>query len=360
VLKRSIAIAVLGGLIALPACTSNQAAVEPPITVANVGAQSQLQFQVGTANLNGTTGLNTVVTFRQPNGLSALLDDTPVITLPYTNTGATGASIDAGKNTISGVPQPANGVAVPSSTFGTAIGAFAYGLLSVNSSTTGANSSAFYPAANTMPYYVPAAGATVARRAFYVGPGNPFVTSLPLTDTNYVGAPSGFTTFYAPTPTTGSYSLSVGLAGAAPAIPTFTATTTLSSTAVLGLISKPVYTSTGAAGGGTVTFTVPAGVTETAVFINDRTAGTWFTLFTKGTGAQSLTLAAGSIPSGDVVRIIAIGFDYPAMEAVPFGSAPPQAPVINNSGSACSFSGTTSTCPGQADLTESAETNTTQ
>jgi hypothetical protein len=51
--------------------------------------------------------------------------------------------------------------------------------------------------------------------------------------------------------------------------------------------------------------------------------------------------------------LVAVSFDYPAMEAVPVGAGPPQAPVINNSGTACTFSGTTSTCPGQADVTVS-------
>ncbi len=337
---------------------------------------SQLQFQVGTANLNGTLGLNTVVTFRAPTGLSPLLDDTPVITLPFTNTAAVAPNTDAGTNMISGpAVQPPNGVAATPTTFSVSVGAFAYGFLGVNSSTTGANNSLFYgPHSNSAqfgsPYYTPAAGATVARRPFYIGPGNPFLPTLPTTGTNYVGAPSGFTTFYM-APTTGTYSLSVGLNNATSPIPTYTSTTAMTSIALLGKMGTPAYVSDGA-GGGTVTVTIPPGVTETGIFITDRSVvaslagggpasnNPYFTLFVKGTGVQTVTLAPGSIATGDVLRVIAVGFDYPAFEAAPIGGGPPQAPVINNTGTACSFSGLTSTCPGQADVTESAAAGATE
>ncbi len=351
---RTLAIAALGGLIVLPACTAGNSAFEPPRTIAPL-TSNKLQFQVGTANLNGTLGLNTVVTYRADTGLSALLDSTPVITLPFTNTGATGSNTDAGTNHISGSPQPANGVAAVPTTFGTAVGAFAYGFLGVNSATTGANNSLFYgPTSNPgqfgSPYYAPAAG-TVAQRPFYIGPGNPFLPTLPPTGTNYVGAPSGFTTFYM-APTTGTYSLSVGLSGTSTPVPTYTATTTMTTITPLGLMGTPVYVSDGA-GGGTVTVTIPPGVTETGIFITDRTQLTYYTLFIRGTGVQTATLPAGSIPATDTLRIIAVGFDYPAFEAAPIGANPPAAPLINNTGTPCTFNATNSTCTGQADLTES-------
>ncbi len=355
--KRALALAALGGLIALPACTSGNTAFEPPTTVANLNA-NQLQFQVGTANYSGTTYLNTVVTFRQANGLSALLDDTPVITLPFVNTGATGANVDAGTHVISGAAQPPNGAAATNDTFGTAVGAFSYGFLASNSATSGANNSTFYPAGNRSPYYSTA----FTPRAFYIGP--PF--SVNFKDGTYpstfLGFPSGFTTF-ALTPTTGAYSLAVSITGTSTTVPTYTANTTMNSTATLPAYPAPVYTTDGA-GGGTVALTVPAGVTETLVEIVDTTAGNYYSIEVKGTGPQTATLAdnlgpvaagvAGpSIPPGNGVRVIAVGFDYPALEAVPMSSSPPQAPVINNAGTACSFSGTTATCPGQADLTVS-------
>ncbi len=356
-LKRSLALVVaLGGLCTLPACTSGQAAA-PPYTPADVAGQSRLQFQVGTANLNGTPALNTVVTFRQPNGLSAVLADTPTITLPFTNTApASAAGVDSGTMTISGRTQvPSANPAPPPTTFGTAVGAFAYGFLAVNSSQTGANNSVFYPSSNSMPYY----GAT--KRAYYVGPGNSFVPNFKdgSLGTTFNGYPSGFTTF-ALTPVAGAYSLSVAIPGNNVSVPPVTASTALTSTALLGLMPAPAYVTDGA-GGGTVSVTVPAGVSETLAFITDTTAGTYYTLVMRGTGPQTATLAANlgtvvggvtgpSIPVGDTVRIIAVGFDYPAIEAVPVGASPAQSPVINNSGTACS--GTT--CPGQADVTVSA------
>jgi hypothetical protein len=374
VYKRTLALAALGGLIILPACTSGQSAFQPPTTVANVGSQSKLQFQVGTANYNGTPALNTVVTYRQTNGLSALLDSTPVINLPFTNTGAPAGNVDAGTTTITGSAQPPNGATAANTTFGTTVGAFAYGFLASNSSTTGANNSTFYPTANRSPYYGAAIGQTA--RPFYFGPGNSYVSnfkdgSFPST---FFGYPTGFTTFGL-TPVAGTYSLSVGLQGASTTVPTFTATTTLASLAMLGNFPTPTYTSDGV-GGGTVTLNVPAGVTETLVEIADTTTGNYYSLVVRGTGPQTATLApnlgviTGGVagPSinppqpatattpavpGDGVRVIAVGFDYPALEAAPIGANPAQAPVINNSGAACTFSGTTSTCPGQADLTVS-------
>ena len=110
-LKRILALAVLGGLAALPACTSNQAAVEPHFTPVNTST-SELQFQVGTATYGANQFLNTVVTFRQPNGLSALLADTPSISLPFTNTAPAAVAFnDSGKPQITGTPETLNGVA---------------------------------------------------------------------------------------------------------------------------------------------------------------------------------------------------------------------------------------------------------
>jgi hypothetical protein len=389
VYTRYLALALLGGLLALPACTSGQSAVEPTITTANL-TQNELQFQVGTANLNGTPGLNTVTTFRGPQGFSAVLVSTPTITLPFTNTAPVAvAGIDSGTNSISATPQQLAGAVLTSAnvtTFGQPVGAFSYGLDASNSTQLGANNSAFYSAAltpasglggtgnasgaNTLPYY--STSAALPRRAFYVGP--PFIPNFKdgTLGTGYSGAPSGFTTFEL-TPVAGTYTLNVVLPALSQAAPTFTATTALGSTVLLAPMPTPVYTSDHA-GGGTVTLTVPPGIRETMISIQDVTAGTFYTLVVQGSGPQTVVLppnlgtitggvAAPSIKpgsagppvvAGDAVRVIAVGFDYPAMEAVGFGSGPfPQAPVLNNGGAACTFSGTSSTCSGQADLTMS-------
>jgi hypothetical protein len=398
VLKRIIAVAVLGGLVALPACSSNQSAVEPSKTIANTSA-NELQFQVGTANYAGTTFLNTVVTYRQPNGLSALLEDTPAISLPFTNTApaTVGAALyaadDNGKPQITGSQPVNNGFPqTDPRTFPQSVGAFAYGFLASNATTTGANNSTFYPSATgsqeaiRMPIYGAAAGQT--QRAFYVGPPfapNFFDGSL---GTTFNGYPSGFTPF-ALTPTVGTYSLTVGLANASTPIPNVVSTTTLASLAPLAVMPTPVYTSDGV-GGGSFTFTVPAGIKETAIFIRDLAPSGatifYYTLVTHTTGLQTIVLppnigppangpsavpggtgfatlvptipavvgppAVPAVP-GDNVSFVAIGFDYSAMEAVPIGANPPQAPVINNGTTACSGPGLSNTCPGQADITVS-------
>ena len=365
--KRTLVFAVLGGLIVLPACTAGNSAFEPPRTIAPL-ASNQLQFQVGTANYNGTLALNTVVSFRQPNGLSALLDDTPTITLPFTNTApASLAGNDSGTNTISGSPQPPNGVAAAPSTFGTAVGAFAYGFLAANSATNGANTTAFYPTTNRSPYYGAAMTPPQTARSFYIGP--PFVPNFKdgtfpggcsATTCAFIGYPSGFTTFGL-TPTTGAYALGVTLTGTSTTVPNYTSTTTMTSIVPLPVFPAPAYASDHA-GGGTITFVSPAGTRETLIEIVDTTAGNSYSIVVQGAGPHTATLPANlgvvqggvtgpSIPVGNGVRVIAVGFDYPAMEAVPSTPNPPQAPVINNAGTACTFSGTSSSCPGQADLT---------
>lgn len=340
-IKRSLALVALAGLSALPACTAGQAAA-PPYTPANVGAQYKLQFAVGTANLNGTPALNTVVTLRSSTGTS-ILASTPQITLPFTNTApASAAGNDSGTTFISGATQVPSGQTAPPTTFGTAVGAFAYGFLASNSNQTGANNSIFYPTTNRMPYYA------ATRRAYYVGPGNAFVPNFKdgSLGTTFNGYPSGFTTF-ALTPQTGAYALNVAIPGNNVSVPSLTATASLTSTALLGLMPTPVYTSDGA-GGGTVAVTVPPGIFETLVFINDvdsatasMPSGNFYTLVIRGVGAQTATLPANlgiitggvagpSVPVGHHVRVIAVGFDYPAIEAVPIGLNPPQAPVISN------------------------------
>jgi hypothetical protein len=400
VLKRIIAVAVLGGLVALPACTSNQAAVEPSKSIQNLSA-NELQFQVGTANYAGTTFLNTVVSFRQPNGLSALLEDTPSIALPFTNTAPASvgtvlyAADDNAKPQITGTQPTNNGVvSTDPRTFPQSVGAFAYGFLAVNATTAGSASPTFYPSATgsqeaiRMPIYGAAAAPAQTQRAFYVGSPfapNFFDGSLGIT---FNGYPSGFTTF-ALTPTVGTYSLTVGLANASTPIPNFVSTTTLTSLAPLPVMPLPVYTSDGV-GGGSFTLTVPAGIKETAIFIRDLAPSGatifYYTLVTHTTGLQTIVLPpnigppangpaavpggtgfatlVATIPAvvgppavpavpGDNVSFVAIGFDYSAMEAVPIGANPPQAPVLNNGATACSSAGNTNTCPGQADLTVS-------
>jgi hypothetical protein len=351
--KRITFLAALGGLAGLSACTSGQSAVVPPSTSVNVAAVSKLQFAVGTANIAGTPGLNTVVTFRAGTGLSATLVNTPKITGPIgfvvpTDPNTTG-NTDSGTNIISGSPQVATGAASTVTTFGLQGGAFAYGFAPLNSDTTGSANFGAY----ALPFYV-ASTAANPPVSYVLGPGNAFVPNF--RDGTLLGFPgyaSGFTDFAA-TPVPGAYALSVNVPTSGTAIAPFTATATLASTALLPTFATPVFTSDGA-GGGSITLTVPTGCTEALVYVTDTPAGgsaQSYTLETTTVGTQTLTLpdAIGTITAGtagptltakDTIAVYAVGFDYPAIEAAPIGKNPPQTPKIVGAN-------------GQADITTSA------
>ena len=329
--------ALLGG------CTSGNTAVEPPISSVNPITTNKLQFAVGTSNFNGAVGLNTVVTFRQPNGLDGTLLNTPTITGPagFLNTGSTG--FDANTNTIAGSPQ-ANpvGSTAQASTFGTSGGAFAYGFQPDNSTTGGGVSFARY----ALPFF---GGSTTQQ---YIGgpPAYPNVRDGTF-PSGFTGYPMGFTNFVLK-PVTGTYTLSLAVptgfdSAGNPTSGTVTASSTLATLTPLPAFAAPTIVLDGA-GGGTVSANVPAGVTEAMIVVRDGTglcypgangAPAYFTFVTKTTGPQTFTLAdtlgptfgaqttVRTICSGDSYRVYAVGFNYDA-----FGAGPPgnrsQAPAI--------------------------------
>lgn len=184
-----LALAAVGSL--LTACSQGQSA-PPVVNTANLAA-NKLQFAVGTATIVTPAGtivtdaLNVVSTFRQPNGLSAVLLDTPTVSGPWTlpspapglgdgldpystlqdlNVAGTqfGPSLlDYTSHAISGTPQTVRlgtptcdatgappggfttcptGVSPNTTTFGQAGGAFGMGIQPANSTT------------NTTPYSV--------------------------------------------------------------------------------------------------------------------------------------------------------------------------------------------------------------
>jgi hypothetical protein len=346
-------LAAMGGLGMLPACTSGQSAVVPPSTSVNVTAISKLQFAVGTANIAGTPGLNTVVTFRQTDGLSGTLLNTPRIVGPHgfvvpadpnnpTNT-------DVGANVINGSPQVASGAASTSTTFGLSGGAFAYGFAPLNSDVTGTpNFGAF-----ALPFYAAAS----AQQSYILGPGNAFVPNFrDGTIPGFPGYASGFTDF-ASAPVAGTYTLTVTVPTSGQVIAPFTAAATLKSTALLGAFATPIFASD-TTGGGAVTVTVPAGCREALIYVVDTTAGLSYTFETTAPGTQTITIpddigpilsgvAGPTLAAGDAVSVFAAGFDYPAIEASPIGKNPPQTPKITGAN-------------GQADITTSAAASGTQ
>jgi len=335
----------------------NNGGAVPTTTQANLGGD-KVQLAVGTAyNAADTSiGLNVVTTFRQPNGFSATLANTPSITgpagfaVPGTFSGAYGSgNVDAGTATISSSPQVNLSATPVNSTLGTFTGAFSYGLAPLNSDQQGAegyfpgnpnatpangfSGNPVYDPNGNLPFWEQPLGAAPASQAlFLVGPpAVPFFNNGTFPG-GFAGYSPGFTAFEI-APVAGTYTETVKVTPSNAAAQSFTATANLASTAVL---SAPVVAVTSTAGGGLAgTVTVGAGATETLVFIRDTSARTFYTVEVTGTGAQTWTLPATlgacngascennaatqapSLAAGAKYTVQAVSFDYPALEAGP-------------------------------------------
>jgi hypothetical protein len=356
-----IAAVIVGTL--LTGCSANGTASPPTSVITNLNNTTVLQFAVGTANIGqtGTVGLNTVSTFRQVNGLSATLVNSPTITGPATFVvPASAPSGDAGTNHISSAPQNINpGVPNPVVTFGQAGGVFSYGIAPENEGVTGGAIYTRY----TQPFFSGSGSSSVNLNYGGGPPAYPFFK-----DGTYPAAFSGYSQgfdMFNATPVAGAYTLTDTVATGNAGTFTFTATSTLSNLTPLPALATPTFVKDSAGGGsGVVTVPVDARVVETMVYFNNTTTGTFFAVGPiKGTGAQNYTLpdflgpcsgAAGSgcqnnaatqsqtIATGNKFRIYAVTYDYPMFEAGPPGNTT-QAPTING-GAATS---------NQADLTSS-------
>jgi len=317
----------------LVACSSNGTSVTPGGSPTNLAQNAKLQFAVGTANVafDGAIGLNTVATFRQPNGASATLVNTPTITGPagFVVPG-TAPAADAGTNHISASPQNPNVTQTPTpTTFSNTGGVFSYGFGPFNNSA----SEALYPG-NPPLYPQPFYSANGGMEFIGGPPAYPFFNDGTY-PAGFQGYSQGFNAFEA-TPVAGAYTLSVNVPIANAASQTFSASATLTNTVVLPTLPTPAFTPDGA-GGGTATLTVPPDprVVETLVYVADTTKGTYYTLGpSHATGAVTLTLpdnlgpcrgsgcqsganAKPSISSGDSYQVYAASYDYPAFEASP-------------------------------------------
>lgn len=314
------AVAAVALLTALAGCTSGQSGVEPAFQSVNLNA-NKLQFAVGVATFaNGTTGLNVVPTFRQPNGLSATLLNTPLLAGPFVVPAVAAAGADAGTGMISGSPQVQPGQTPASTTFGQAGGIFSSGFAPENSTTAGSASFNIY----ATPFYTVKGGPVSA--TLYRGgpPAYPQVRNGQF-PAAFVGFPQGFTSFIV-SPGVGTYSLSVGIQDGNGATTTIAAPpATLSSAAGLPASAAPTATKDGS-GGLTVSFTAPAGTTESLVDIVDRSANAYYTVLTTGAGPQSAVLPANlgpfsggqptaSIAAGDAFSIRIVNLDYPGFES---------------------------------------------
>jgi hypothetical protein len=310
------------------------------VSHANLGAD-KLQMSVGTANVgfDGTVGLNVVTTFRQPNGLSAVLLDAPTVTGPNGFVVTENApSLDAGTNHISGSVQVSTMATPPPNTFGFVGGAFKYGIAPYNSDNTG-NPYPNGPALYLEPFYsgdpVPIAGGPPAYPFFNNGT---FISG-------FVGYSQGFNAFETPV-VTGSYGISVIVPLANNASKTFTASANLNSLSPLPGVGLPGFAQDGS-GGGTLSVTVPADprIVETMIYAIDTAPGNnsnnaplYFTVGPlSGTGTLSGPLpdtlgpcsgnncqngagASVTFQNGDPFIVYAITYDYPAFEASPPGS----------------------------------------
>jgi hypothetical protein len=362
---RAVAGAAVVGLLST-ACTSGQIGVEPPTTSVNVAATTVLQFAVGTANFAGQgVYLNTLVTYRQPNGLSAVLLDTPQIQGPAGFVVPAGSppagNVDAGKSTITGTAPVQPGTAATPSTFGTGGGAFAYGFVPANAATTGvplypgyaggrAEASALGTITDIYPQPMYAAS-TLQLPYLLAPPATPEIHNGTFPP-GFLGYPSGFTSFAA-TPVAGTYTATVTVPGNSPGaspIAVKTASATLTSTAGLPPAAAPGIVKLAGGGASFAVGARPAGTTHEILYVVDIASDgtlTFYSVDATAGGTFTLTTAQGPVgpggvrsapfASGDAVVAYVVAADYDILGLAPPGNTQ-QAPAL----------------PAQADITASA------
>jgi hypothetical protein len=376
-------VAALIGLGIVAGCTSGNGALEPGFTSANLNA-NKLQLAVGVATYqDGTTGLNTVTTFRQPDGLVGTLLNTPTLTGPFTvpagvpgtrsaattttfGTAICAANVDAGTNHITGSPQVTtlSSTAV-CTTLGQAGGVTSYGIAPTNSTTASAPAFLLYGDfldgsdgaiygnpfySNGTDYIGDGAGdentATGSGYAALRGgpPSYPNVRNGTY-PTGFLGYTFGYTTFHL-TPVAGAYNLTLNIQAGDTANSSISApTATLSSTVGLpAYTAAPTFAEDGT-GGGTASCTSPAGVTETVVELFDEKTDAYYTKVVSGGGLVSagFTDALGPAPApktaatlntGDAYEVVCIGADYPLYEAGPPNNLSQTPTIVGASGQA--------------------------
>jgi hypothetical protein len=303
-------------------CSSGQSSAEPGTTSVNV-TNFKAQLAVGVATfVDGSTGLNVVATFRQPDGLSGTLLNTPTIVGPAAFRVPAGmGGVDGGTNHISASPQVPPLATPTSTTLGTTGGVFAYGAL------MGADSG----------------GNPIEFRGGPPAYPNVLDGTYP---SGFGGFTEGFTEFDAP-PVAGTYTLSIVVPAANAASTTIAATPGAIANVAgsLGPIAAaPAFVEDGN-GGGTATCAVPLNAKETLVDITDVTADAFFTAVVKGGGAIAATFApnigaysggvAGpTLTSGDEYSVSCIATNYPAFEAGPPGNLQQLPTIVGANGQA--------------------------
>jgi hypothetical protein len=378
---------ILGG------CSGSGSSPASPTSVASLSADT-LQMNVGTANLAGTLGTNVAVTYRQvagqtdPGG-SAVLVSSPTLTIPNTLTGAAGggdsfgstiltgpASGEVGKNAMTSLTQAPG--ATGTSTFGIDGGAFGLGLEPFNYVAPLGSAGVTGTPANVVPYPVPlydplggspVNGTGTNPNSFIPAGGPPafnLAGNVAATQAGFNGISEGLDVFVL-APAVGTYSLGVSVPANTGTI-TATATAAISNLAPLPLFAPPVAT-LAASGALTVTYVLPAGVTEAYIQVADygptvsqgSAQGTscvtgadgapaslaspvYYTVEVTASGTSTLpaasictaalnsAVAANTVPSdGDAFVVQGVGFDYPAFEASYPSSLGKPAPSLTGS-----------------------------
>jgi hypothetical protein len=331
-----------GALVALAAgCTSGNSAIQPPYQSVNISTTGKLQFAVGTAAVGlpppssgpatAQLGLNTVVTFRKADGTSAFAVNMPVITGPpgFVVPNVCQAGIDGGTNHISGLAQMSSA----RSTFGTTGQAALYGFGPNNYNVSGSTPFGNY----SVPFYAAAASnssncsssssGSYPATAFYgVAPAFPSTSVA-----SFAGYNLGFVDFLA-TPVSGTYGLAVTVPtspGSSQGAYTYHALAALNATRVL-----PVFTAASfnpnTSGGGTVSVKLPAGTREAYAQLSDSTSGATFGFAFHSSSSQAL--GAGSMSPCDSFELVAVGFDYPALEAAAPKNTAQTPPIVGSHG----------------------------
>ncbi len=390
-IRFTLSIAAAGVLLGGCGGGGNGSSGIPPITSVNPLQTGKLEFAVGTANVFGTaSGLNVVATYRQSNGLSNVLVDTPTITGPFTvpgTPGTPGLSFDplstlpggpssseiGAPGTIEGTPQGFSNTAL--STFGQSGGVFVNGLSPGNSNNGGV-------ADSYVPYTEPLYNAsTTTTFVPWGGPPafDPDKNGMGLRDgqnnlgAGVLGIPEGFTTFQGVIASAGSYKLSLvvptGFSGSTATTGTVSATATIASTTKLPTLTATALTLDGSGGG---TITLPAGdfaggITEVYVEITDTGNGAasncqgvlgavggagpvYYTIVAKAAGtytlpdkdgpntntsggttglspSESICTAAANAGAGDSYSVQLIGTDYD-MYGATYPISKSQAPTL--------------------------------
>ena len=321
-MKRIVKLVVAGVALALSACTTGQLNVTPPLQFTPVSAV--LQMSVGTVNFAGAAvGLNVFETDRAPSGFTAIPVNTATLTGPGGFAGTAG-SADPGSGSASvplGSALNAFPLASGSTIFASADG---YGM-----GPPGSSSSAKSPFPVQPQFFDGVPGASTAfsgPRSLYGSP-----PAYPAASGS-AGYPEGFYLLaLSSAPPTGVYTLTVNYTQNGNPYGQ-TASATLSSNATLATLPSPSYVSS-AAGGGSGTITVPAGVTEVLINFSDRCpAAPPFpagcaaanairaraTALIHGAGLQGYVIPnSAGFATGDRIRVQAFGFDYNAFELGP-------------------------------------------